>query len=129
MSTATFSIADGYLDAECKRLALELSWQIQHSSREPHRQIEGLSELLVQFVKLKFKLDSQADLYTFIMANYGTPFSEKDMTSFTGQLSENGSVQYCLSPALFKKSTRCDPILIKKAIVIVDMDWQHFSGW
>ncbi|KAJ5798525.1 uncharacterized protein N7503_007821 [Penicillium pulvis] len=128
MSTATFSIADGYLDAECKQLALQLGWQIQHSSREPHRQNEGLSELLGQFVKLKFRLDSQADLYTFMMPVHGTPFNEEDMTSFTGQLSENGSIRYCLSPALFKTSTRCDPILIKKAIVIADMDWQHSSG-
>lgn len=128
MSTATFSIANGDLDSECKRLALALDWLVQHLSKAPHGPIEGLSELLGQFVKLKFRLDSQADLYTFIVPMYGTPFNENDMTSFTGQFSENGSVRYCLSPALFKKSTRCDPILIKKAIVIVDMDWQHSSG-
>lgn len=128
MSTATFSIANEDLNSECKRLALALDWLVQHLSREPRGPIEGLSELLGQFVKLKFRLDSQADLYAFIMPECGTSFSEKDMTSFTGQSSENGSVRYCLSPALFKKSTRCDPILIKKAIVIVDMDWQHSSG-
>ncbi|KAJ5640149.1 uncharacterized protein N7484_008011 [Penicillium longicatenatum] len=129
MSRVTSSISHRDLEADCKRLARELdSSYFRCSSSEPRRRIEDLRELLAKFVWLKSKLDAQADLYTFIFPEPGTPFNEEQMISFTGQRPANGIVRYSLSPALLKGSTGCDPILIKKATVVVSVDIKPSGG-
>ncbi|KAJ6115347.1 hypothetical protein N7486_001125 [Penicillium sp. IBT 16267x] len=129
MNEATYSLSGESRYSDCKRLAASLDSSYDfYTSMAPDRRIQDLALLLGRFVGLKFRLDSQADLYTFTWKESGTPFNEEEMTCFDGQCAENGVVQYCLSPALYKESKGCGPLLIKKAAVILSLDLQHSSA-
>lgn len=129
MNRATFSLFYKDRDSYCRQVAvsLESSYE-QYSSGNPEKRVRDLQNLLERFVGLKFRLDSQADLYTFTWKGFGTTFNEEEMTSFTGECPENGIVKYCLSPALYKESKGFGLSLVKKAIVILCMDMQYSSG-
>lgn len=82
-----------------------------------------LKNLLWEFIAFKQALQQHRDSYEFMWVEKGSQFSGEWMESITGEVFDHVRVEYCISPALLKRSRDGGGLFLEKAKVKVSPRW------
>lgn len=98
----------------------------RHSGTDPAIRKKQLDDLLVRFIDVKGKLESQNDRYSFWRLVPDMPFNNKTMVSLTGECPPHGVVHSILSPLLVKSGPcRGEHTVVHKAVVKLMPELSH----
>ncbi|KAJ5219673.1 hypothetical protein N7468_008877 [Penicillium chermesinum] len=88
---------------------------LSHTDRSTR--ICQLRDLIWGFIDFKQKLQQQSELYEFRWVQVGCQFSKGAMSAITGEGPDDGIVEYCISPSLYKRTPGKSGVVVEKARV------------